>query len=163
MTILGIDPGTATMGFGVVRKDNGKLIHVDHGAIRTSKDDHQAVRLVQLYDGVEELIRKYKPVAISVEKLFFSANSNTAMTVGEARGVVLLAAAKNSLPIYEYTPLQIKMAITGYGRAEKRQIQEMVKLILKLETFPKPDDAADGLAIAICHINSFNPNLPNIK
>lgn len=150
-TILGIDPGTATMGWGVVRQDGNRLLYVQHGAIVTPSNWEMPRRLGRLFDGVTELVRGYRPASVVVEELFFNTNVTTAITVGQARGVALLAAYKAGVGIAEYTPLQVKQAITSYGRAEKRQVQEMVKTLLNLREIPKPDDAADGLAIAICH------------
>jgi crossover junction endodeoxyribonuclease RuvC len=150
-TILGIDPGTATMGWGVVRQEGNRLSYVQHGAISTPSRWEMPRRLGRLFDGVTELVRGYRPEAVAVEELFFNTNVTTAITVGQARGVALLAAYKAGIEVAEYTPLQIKQAITSYGRAEKRQVQEMVKTLLNLREVPKPDDAADGLAIAICH------------
>jgi crossover junction endodeoxyribonuclease RuvC len=150
-TILGIDPGTATMGWGVVCQDGNRLRYVQHGAIVTPSNWEMPRRLGRLFDGVTELVRGYRPASVVVEELFFNTNVTTAITVGQARGVALLAAYKAGVGIAEYTPLQVKQAITSYGRAEKRQVQEMVKTLLNLREIPKPDDAADGLAIAICH------------
>ena len=151
MKILGIDPGTATTGFGLITKEGPKLTKVDCGVISTSKDLDMPERLSILYDDLQEIIKAHRPDVVVVEKLFFTNNITTAMTVSQARGVVLLVAEQNSIRIAEYTPLQVKMAVSGYGKATKKQVQEMVKKILKLEVIPKPDDAADALAIAICH------------
>jgi crossover junction endodeoxyribonuclease RuvC len=150
-TILGIDPGTATMGWGVIRQEGNKLRYVQHGAIVTPSNWEMPRRLTRLFDGVTELVRGYQPEAVAIEELFFNTNVTTAITVGQARGVALLAAYRAGVEVAEYTPLQVKQAITSYGRAEKRQVQEMVKTLLNLREIPKPDDAADGLAIAICH------------
>src|SRR5919206_3101088 len=150
-TILGIDPGTATMGWGVIRQEGNRLRYVQHGAITTPPEWGMPRRLGRLFDGVTKLVRGYRPETIAVEELFFNTNVTTAITVGQARGVALLAAYKAGIEVTEYTPLQVKQAITSYGRAEKRQMQEMVKTLLNLREIPKPDDAADGLAIAICH------------
>ena len=150
MKILGIDPGTATTGFGVVSKVKGKLTAIDYGVVSTPKQLPMSNRLLILFDDIEELIAKHQPDVIAVEQLFFARNVTTALTVGQARGVVLLAAQKADLPLIEFTPLQVKMAVTGYGQATKKQVQQMVQKILKLEVLPKPDDAADALAIAIC-------------
>ncbi|HVE81145.1 MAG TPA: crossover junction endodeoxyribonuclease RuvC [Candidatus Dormibacteraeota bacterium] len=155
MRILGIDPGTATTGFGLIEKTDEGIKFVDAGVISTSKDTPMPDRLVTIYDEVTQLVNELRPDEVAVELLYFAANVTTAMTVGQARGVVILAAAKSGLPVFEYTPLQVKMAITGYGRADKKQMQEMVKTILKLKTIPKPDDAADGLAIAITHAHQM--------
>jgi len=152
MRILGIDPGTGITGFGVIDTDNPHDVRfVDAGVIRTAPKTPQPERLQEIHELITELIHEFKPQRLSIEKLFFSQNITTAMTVSEARGVVLQVAQSNGLDIYEYTPLQIKQAITGYGKAEKIQVQEMVKVILKLKSIPKPDDAADGLAAAITH------------
>lgn len=152
MRILGIDPGTGILGFGVIEIDKrGKPQLVDAGVIRTPVKEDDAVRLLTIYEELTDIIMNTKPDVMSVEKLFFVQNVTTAMTVSQARGVVLLAGMQNQLSIAEYTPLQIKQALTGYGRAEKKQIQEMVRVILGLKEVPKPDDAADALAAAICH------------
>lgn len=153
MIILGIDPGTATTGFGVIKKEGSKLTFVDAGVITTPPDMSMPSRLAEIYAGINELIAEYKPDCMAVELLYFATNVTTAITVGQARGVVLLAAGEHSLPLGEYTPLQVKQAVTGYGKADKKQIQEMVKMMLGLSGIPKPDDAADGLAIAITHAN----------
>jgi len=150
-TILGIDPGTATMGWGVIRQEGNRLRYVQHGAVTTPADWEMPRRLSRLFDGVTELVEGYRPETVAVEELFFNTNVTTAITVGQARGVTLLAAYRAGIQVYEYTPLQVKQAITSYGRAEKRQMQEMVKTLLNLREVPKPDDAADGLAIAVCH------------
>ena len=151
MKILGIDPGTATTGFGLITKEGPKLTKIDCGVISTSKDLDMPKRLSILFNDLQEIVRTHKPDVMSVEKLFFTNNITTAMTVSQARGIVLLVASQNNIPIAEYTPLQVKMSATGYGKATKKQVQEMVKKILKLSVIPKPDDAADALAIAICH------------
>ncbi len=150
-TILGIDPGTATMGWGVIQQDGNRLRYVQHGAIVTPPNWEMPRRLGRLFDGVTELVKGYRPETVAIEELFFNTNATTAITVGQARGVALLAAYKAGAEVAEYTPLQVKQAITSYGRAEKRQVQEMVKTLLNLREVPRPDDAADGLAIAICH------------
>lgn len=151
MRILGIDPGTATTGFGVIEVDGGKLKFIDAGVIITKPDIPMQDRLVTIYNELKELLHEFKPDAVAIELLYFATNVTTAMTVGQARGVALLAAAQARLPVGEYTPLQVKQAVTGYGKAQKRQIQEMVKTLLHLSAIPKPDDAADALAIAITH------------
>lgn len=154
MRILGIDPGTGILGFGVIEatKSNSQL--VDAGVIRTPVKEDDAVRLLTIYEELSDIIAATKPEVMSVEKLFFARNVTTAITVAQARGVVLLCGQQNGLPIFEYTPLQIKQAITGYGRAEKQQIQEMVRVILQLDKPPKPDDCADALAAAITHAHA---------
>jgi len=151
--ILGIDPGTATTGFGVIEKQSGKLKFVDAGVILTPPDHSMPARLSEIYAGLNEIITHHKPDCMAIELLYFATNVTTAISVGQARGVVLLAASEHSLPIGEYTPLQVKQAVTGYGKADKKQVQEMVRTILGLDGIPKPDDAADGLAIAITHAN----------
>jgi crossover junction endodeoxyribonuclease RuvC len=149
--ILGIDPGTATMGWGVIRQEGNRLYYMQHGAIITPSGWEMPRRLGRLFDGVAELAKGYRPETVAVEELFFNTNVTTAITVGQARGVALLAAYRAGIEVAEYTPLQVKQAITSYGRAEKRQVQEMVKSLLNLREIPRPDDAADGLAIAVCH------------
>lgn len=151
MRILGIDPGTGILGFGVIDAKAGKGKLVDAGVIRTSSKDDDAVRLKTIFDELTEIIKETNPTEMSVEKLFFAQNVTTAMTVSQARGVILLCGKQAGLNIFEYTPLQIKQALTGYGRADKNQIQEMVKAILGLKQIPKPDDCADALAAAITH------------
>lgn len=154
MKVLGIDPGSGAVGFGLVQKANSPKM-LDGGVIKTTIGDEAAQRLVELYTSLQELIRELNPDAAAVEKLFFAQNVTTAMSVSQARGVILLALAEAKIPIYEYTPLQIKMAMTGYGRATKAQIQEMVRVQLKLKKKPSPDDAADALAVALTHINTL--------
>lgn len=151
MRILGIDPGTGILGFGVIDLDDkGKISLVDAGVIRTPVHQPDSERLVTIYDELHEIITTNKPTVMSVEKLFFAQNVTTAMSVSQARGVVLLCGKQHNLELYEYTPQQIKLAITGHGRADKKQIQEMVRILLALKEVPKPDDAADALAAAIC-------------
>lgn len=151
MLILGIDPGTAITGFGIIEAKGGKAKLVDAGVIRTPAKQALELRLETIYDNLTEIIVETKPDQAAVEELFFAQNVTTAMSVSHARGVVLLALIKNGLEHNGYTPLQIKQALTGYGRADKQQIQQMVKTILGLNEIPKPDDCADALAIAICH------------
>ena len=152
MVILGFDPGLATLGYGVINVDNkGKAQMVDYGIISTPKDVRLPERLVLIEKGVEQVIDKYKPDEIAIEELFFAKNVTTGINVAHARGVTLLTATKKCNRIFEYTPLQIKQALTGYGRAEKQQIQYMVKTLLNLKAVPKPDDAADALAVALTH------------
>lgn len=155
MIILGIDPGTAAIGFGLIEKDK-KLSLIEYGCIKTQTDLTTAERLNKLHKELILIIKKYKPNTVAVEDIFFFKNLKTAIKVSQARGVVLLTAAEAGLPVFEYTPLQIKQATTSYGRAEKIQVQKMVKLLLNLKEIPKPDDAADALAIAICCANSIN-------
>jgi crossover junction endodeoxyribonuclease RuvC len=151
MRILGIDPGTGILGFGIIEVEHGKSQLVDAGVIRTPVKEDDAVRLETIFDELTGIIASNKPKVMAVEKLFFAQNVTTAMTVAQARGVVLLAGRQAGLEIFEYTPLQIKQALTGYGRAEKKQIQEMVRVVLELKAVPKPDDCADALAAAITH------------
>lgn len=155
MITLGIDPGIATTGFGFVREEqDGRLTTLSFGVIQTSTDLSQAERLVQLHKKITELILLHRPEMGAVERLFFERNVKTALSVGQARGVALLAMAELNLQIGEYTPLEVKQAVTGYGGADKHQVQQMVKAILEMDTIPHPDDAADALAVAICHIHS---------
>lgn len=155
MRIIGVDPGTGILGFGVIEAQRGgKAKLVDAGVIRTPAHQADELRLETIYDELSQVIKQTQPAAMSVEKLYFARNVTTAMSVAQARGVVLLCGRQAGLPIYEYTPLQIKQAVTGYGQADKHQIQEMVKTILGLKGVPKPDDAADALAAAICRANS---------
>jgi len=151
MRILGIDPGTGILGFGIIDVSGSKFKLVDAGVIRTPVKEDDSVRLMTIYDELTDIIAQTKPTEMAVEKLFFAQNVTTAMTVAQARGVVLLAGMQAGLKLSEYTPQQIKQALTGYGRADKKQMQEMVRVILGLSEIPKPDDCADALAAAICH------------
>ena len=152
MIILGIDPGIATLGFGVIEKDkNGNCKAIDYGVVKTPKEESLPVRLAILEEGVNAVIEKYRPDEISMEELFFSKNITTGIAVAHARGVAMLCAVKKCGRLFEYTPMQIKQALTGYGKADKQQIQQVVASLLKLNSIPKPDDAADALAIALCH------------
>jgi crossover junction endodeoxyribonuclease RuvC len=151
---LGVDPGAATCGWGLVANRGPDLSMVAYGALTTQAGTPAEQRLEAVFDGLQAIIGRYHPVDVAVEELFFNRNVRTAMQVSQARGVILLAAGKCRLPVAEYTPLQVKQAVVGYGRAEKRQIQEMVRMILRLDNVPRPDDAADALAVAICHIHS---------
>ena len=153
MIILGIDPGIATIGYGVIDSKR-KNICTDYGIISTPKDKDTPQRLVMIASALEELIEKHHPDAVAVEELFFNKNVKTAITVSHARGVILFTALKAGCKLYEYTPLQIKQGLTGYGRADKTQIQQMVKMLLCLKCIPKPDDAADALAVALCHMQT---------
>lgn len=153
MRILGIDPGTATTGYGVIDRDATGYKLVDYGCILTPPDKEMPKRLEMIYQGIGELIDTFKPDEMAIEELFFNRNITTAITVGQARGVLLLGASQKGIKIAEYTPLQVKQAIAGYGKADKKQVQFMIKTMLKLKDVPKPDDAADALAIAICHSN----------
>ena len=155
MRILGIDPGFAIVGYGVIDYEKGKYKTVDYGKITTPAGMEMPLRLKEVYDGVIRLIEMFKPDVLAVEELFFNTNVKTAIAVGHARGVIVLAAANKGLKINEYTPLQIKQAVVGYGRADKVQVQQMIKAILGLNAVPKPDDVADALAIAVCHAHSY--------
>lgn len=154
MLVLGIDPGTATTGYGLVASDGDVLKLVGYGVVTTAADQPLPARLQLLYRGLKEIIALHGPAEAAVEELFFSKNARTALTVGHGRGVALLALADAGLPVAEYKPSQVKQAITGYGQADKAQMQEMVRLLLEIPTIPKPDDAADAIAVAICHIHS---------
>lgn len=157
LRVLGIDPGTATTGFGVIEGQagaGGELRLLDYGAIRTFPGQPMPERLADLHASLGELIALHRPQAMAVEELFFSSNVTTALTVGQARGVILLAGAQAGIPIAEYKPMQVKLSITGYGGADKRQMQEMLRLTLQLSEVPRPDDAADAIAIALCHLQT---------
>ncbi len=156
MRILGIDPGTGILGFGIIEAAKGKVQLVDGGVIRTPVKEDDAVRLQTIYEELTDIIVTAKPQQMSVEKLFFAQNVTTAMTVAQARGVVLLCGRQAGLEIFEYTPLQIKQAITGYGKADKKQMQEMVRVLLGLAEVPKPDDAADAIAAALTHAHTLH-------
>ena len=158
MVILGIDPGYAIVGIGVIKFVGNKFKTLEYNAVTTPSKMPVPERLQAIYQGVEYFINKYKPDAVAIEELFFNSNQKTAIMVAQARGVIIVAAKNKGVPLYEYTPLQIKQAVTGYGRADKKQIQNMVKMILNLNAIPKPDDAADGLAVAICHAHSSHIN-----
>lgn len=155
MLVLGIDPGTATTGYGLVRENpDSSLAAVDHGVILTPAKMPMPERLATLYEKLNEIVLLHRPDSSAVEKLFFQKNVKTAISVGQGRGVVLLALAQAKLPIGEYTPLEIKQAVAGYGGADKQQMQEMVRMLLNMDKRPTPDDAADALAVAICHLHS---------
>ena len=154
MIILGIDPGYAIVGFGVLEYKNNHFSVIDYGAITTDAGAPFNRRLEYIYDELTAIIEKYRPDAMAIEKLFYNNNAKTVIDVSQARGVIMLAAQKNGVPAFEYTPLQVKQSVVGYGRAEKKQVQEMIKRILFLEKVPKPDDTADALAMAICHGHS---------
>jgi crossover junction endodeoxyribonuclease RuvC len=156
MLVLGIDPGTATTGYGLIRSlSNGDLEAVTYGVILTPKNTTPESRLLSIYNEVTEIIALHSPDTAAVEKLFFQRNVTTALAVGQARGVVLLALAQKQIPLMEYTPMEIKQAVVGYGGADKNQVQMMVKAILNLNEIPRPDDAADALAVAICHSHAY--------
>ena len=151
MLILGIDPGYAIIGWGLIRFERGKYIPVDFGAITTNAGVPFNRRLEQIYDQLNELLDTHHPDAVAVEKLYFQTNAKTAIDVAQARGVTMLALQQHGMPVFEYTPLQVKSAVTGFGQAQKPQVMEMTKRLLRLKAVPKPDDTADALAIAICH------------
>ena len=153
-SVLGIDPGTARMGYAVVRQDGSRLNLLSCGVIETTSTSPMPTRLAVLYDALVALIDKFEPTELAVEELFFNRNVQSALSVGQARGVALLAAAHRRLPVYDYTPLQVKESVTGFGRARKEQIQEMVRVLLDLKSVPQPDDAADAAAIGVCHLHS---------
>ncbi|MFZ3172258.1 MAG: crossover junction endodeoxyribonuclease RuvC [Carboxydocellales bacterium] len=155
MRIIGIDPGTAITGYGIIETQGNKFQVLKYDCIRTSAQESLARRLCLVFNQLEELLDYYQPEHFAIEELFFNKNVKTALAVGHSRGVAILAAARRDLPVFEYTPLQVKQAVVGYGRAEKAQVQFMVKTILGLEQAPKPDDVADALAIAICHAHSY--------
>ncbi len=156
MIILGIDPGYAITGFGVVHYKNNHFRVLDYGVVRTSADMPFPERLLAIQQALGELLDRYNPDCVAIEELFFSRNTTTAIGTAQARGVAVVTSAASDLPVYEYTPMQVKLAVTGYGRAEKQQVQEMVRILLNLTEAPKPDDAADALAVAICHAHSGN-------
>ncbi len=152
---LGIDPGTATTGYGLVRvESDGSLVAVKYGVILTPKEASASARLVMLYDQLNDLLNEHKPELAAVEKLFFARNVTTALAVGQARGVVMLSLQQAGIETFEYTPKEVKQAVAGFGGADKRQVQDMVRALLQLDSIPKPDDAADALAIAITHLNT---------
>ena len=153
--VLGVDPGTATTGYGVVaERADGEYVLLACGVVRTAAGVAMHLRLQELFHDLRNIIREFRPDEMAVEKLFFGRNVTTAISVGQARGAILLAAAEEALPVVEYTPAEVKQAISGYGNAEKRQVQEMVRQVLHLSAAPQPDDAADGVAIAVCHLQS---------
>ena len=166
MRILGIDPGFATIGFGLVQAYRVQVHMVTYGAITTPAGLPLSKRLYQIGTDMEDLIGQLKPDVISIEELFFNTNITTGIAVAHGRGVILYAAEKCGIPLYEYTPSQVKLAVTGYGKAEKRQVMDMTKRLLKLKSVPRPDDAADALALALCHARSFTSRIPqagNVK
>ena len=162
MIILGIDPGIATVGFGIIKAQSAKQSLVRCGVIRTKAGQRLSLRLAQIYSDMTELIDTFQPDAIAVEELFFNTNTTTAIAVAQGRGVILLAGEKKSVPLFEYTPLQVKQTVTGYGRAEKRQVMEMVRRLLGMDKVPQPDDAADALAVAICHARAASSLLSQL-
>ena len=167
MRILGIDPGVAIVGFGLIESERGAVRMLQYGAVNTSAGMPLATRLVQIEQDLTQLIQQFKPDEIAIEELFFSKNITTGIAVAHGRGVILCTAEKLSVPIYEYTPMQVKQAVVGYGLAEKKQVMDMTRRLLKLSAVPRPDDAADALAIAICHARSATSLLrrkdPNVK
>lgn len=167
MRILGIDPGVAIVGFGVIESDRGRQQMIQYGAITTQAGLPLATRLLQIGRDLEELITQFQPDEIAIEELFFSKNITTGIAVAHGRGVILYTAEKMQIPVYEYTPMQVKQAVVGYGLAEKKQVMDMTKRLLKLKAVPRPDDAADALAIAICHARSATSLLrhknPDVK
>ncbi|MGB2955793.1 MAG: crossover junction endodeoxyribonuclease RuvC [Anaerolineales bacterium] len=157
--VIGIDPGTAITGYGLVREqENGELEWIAHGVVTTPSDWDEPKRLLDLFQNLSEILNTYQPDCCAVEKLFFQKNVKTAISVGQGRGAALIAAAASELPVGEYTPLEVKQAVVGYGNADKQQVQQMVKVLLGLSDIPKPDDAADALAVAICHLHSTRRN-----
>lgn len=156
MIILGIDPGTAITGYGVIRVENNKQIVLGYGAIRTSAQQKMPLRLQSIYTGLSKLVAEFKPDCVAIEELFFNRNVGSAIQVGQARGVAILVGANNGLPVHEYTPLEVKNAVTGHGRADKKQVAYMVRMLLALPETPKPDDITDALAICLCH--GYNAN-----
>ena len=154
MRVLGVDPGTATTGYGVVEGKGNRLTHIAHGVITTPAKTAFESRLVTIHDELHALLHKYRPDAVVIERLYFKQNVTTGITVAQARGVIALTVAKADIPIAEFSPTEAKTAITGYGRADKRQVQEMIKILLNLDGIPRPDDAADGLGLAICQIHA---------
>ncbi|MBQ7307973.1 MAG: crossover junction endodeoxyribonuclease RuvC [Clostridia bacterium] len=162
MIILGIDPGLAIMGYGIIEINGNRVRTIDYGAIYTPSHTPVSSRLQMIYDGLNQLFKKFKPDKVAFEELFFNTNTTTAINVAQARGIAILVANQNCNEIYEFTPLQIKQALTGNGRAEKKQVQYMVKQILNLRELPKPDDAGDALAVAIC-LSQTNTQIRNFK
>lgn len=163
MIILGIDPGYAIVGWGVIEYMANRFTVVDYGAVTTEAGTPFNDRLKAVYDGIDSIMKRYSPEALSIEKLFYNTNAKTVIDVAQARGVINLAAVQNNIPIFEYTPLQVKQSVVGYGRAEKKQVQEMTRVILKLAKIPKPDDTADALAMAICHAHASGSMLGRLR
>ncbi|MBR4112901.1 MAG: crossover junction endodeoxyribonuclease RuvC [Ruminiclostridium sp.] len=163
MRIIGIDPGYAIVGFGVLEYNRAQFQVVDYGAVTTPADMDFNSRLLEIYNDLCYILDKFKPDFLAIERLYFTSNQKTAIDVAQARGIVLLAARQRNIEIFEYTPLQVKQSVTGYGKAVKKQVQEMTTRILKLPEIPKPDDTADALAIAICHAHSYNSQLSNYR
>lgn len=159
MIILGIDPGFAIVGYGLLSYVGNRFTTIDYGTIKTAASTPFEERLLTIYDEMDLIIKKYSPDSMAIEELFFNSNAKTAIHVGQARGAIILCAMKNGLKLAEYTPLQVKQAVVGYGRAEKKQVEHMTKIILNLEEIPKEDDAADALAVAICHAHSSGSSM----
>jgi crossover junction endodeoxyribonuclease RuvC len=155
--VLGIDPGTARLGYGVVDRKGSKLTMLDYGCLETTNDRPLEQRLLIIHEGLTDLVETHHPEAVGVERLFFNKNVQTAFAVGQARGVVLLVAAQHGLPVFEYGPHEVKLAVTGYGRAPKDQVQRMVQMVLSMTELPRPDDAADALAVAVCTAHAATP------
>ncbi len=156
MVIMGLDPGVATVGFGIIRSENGSQSVINYGAITTPAHHPLAERLEMIYNDCNKLIEAFSPDAIAIEELFFNTNITTGIAVAHGRGILLLCGKVHGVPLFEYTPLQVKQSVVGYGRAEKRQVMDMVQRLLRLDKIPRPDDAADALAIALCHARSAN-------
>lgn len=157
MIVLGVDPGTAVTGYGVVERSGGRLRAVDFGTLETPAAHELPQRLLAIHQGLEALIESHHPDLVAVERLFFNRNVQSAFAVGQARGAVLLTAAQHGLPVHEYGPHEVKLAVTGHGRAGKDQVQRMVQIVLGMATLPRPDDAADALAVAICLAHVYRP------
>lgn len=162
MRILGIDPGYAIVGYGIIDYNGNKFNTVNFGAVTTTAKTEFTYRLEKIYNDITEIIKANNVDSMAIEKLYFNTNTTTAIDVAQARGVILLAAQKCNIPVFEYTPLQVKQSVTGYGRAEKKQIMEMTRIILGLDKVPKPDDTADALALAVCHAHSCGSKLGSI-
>ncbi|MBQ7835488.1 MAG: crossover junction endodeoxyribonuclease RuvC [Ruminiclostridium sp.] len=163
MRIIGIDPGYAIVGFGVLEYNRAQFDVVDYGAVTTPAGMDFNSRLLEIYNDLCYILDKFKPDFMAIERLYFTSNQKTAIDVAQARGIVLLAARQRNIQVFEYTPLQVKQSVTGYGKAIKKQVQEMTTRILRLSEIPKPDDTADALAIAICHAHSYNSQLSNYR
>ena len=163
MLVFGIDPGYAIVGWGIVDITAGRLTPVAYGAVTTEAGEEFPKRLLKIQEKISYLLSKYKPQAVAIEKLYFNTNTSTAIDVSQARGVIVCEAARQNIDIFEYTPIQVKAAVVGYGQAEKKQVMEMTRQLLKLSEVPKPDDTADALAIAICHAHSFNSRRFNLE
>jgi len=163
MKILGLDPGYATVGYGAVEHKNNSFTLIDFGVISTGADELFEKRLLKISNELIKIIDSIKPDAVAIEQLYFTSNQKTVINVAQARGVITLCVTREDIPIYEYTPLQVKQSVVGYGRAEKSQVMEMTRIILSLKEIPKPDDAADALAVAICHAHSAGSRLGNLK